>query len=256
MIGFDVKDSKILTTLSRKPLSVPDLVKRTGFNRMTVTRRLTRLANLHMVQRRQVAQRTYVWRRSTSMQQGRGIVTMYQGADVARARTLLKRLPKRSVVYGLLGSAAHETEAKRYGLYRTGDTHEAFRRRGILVRTLAGTGIETVTARFVHDHHEHLPPLRVSQDIKITTRVSFQSSCVYSITRRFILMVDEKQRIAIVIRHEKLASMLHDTMSMLFGVIDSIENTTPIDLGAITNHILNHYAQKSKKPAPAHRSTS
>jgi hypothetical protein len=85
---------------------------------------------------------------------------------------------------------------------------------------------------------------------------SFMVVPLNKLIRKTFTLVAIRKPVALVpfvrdeyIGHEKLAQMLYDTITMLFGVIDSVDNITPTNLTAVAEHILKNppLPQRKKK---------
>jgi predicted transcriptional regulator len=249
MIGFDGVDTKILAALDRKSNSAAGLGRIIGINRMTVTRRLKRLAALHVVQKHPVTRREDRWTISKSRIRGKGDIHIYRGRDLARAYSYIRSIPKHSIMYALIGTQGVALSAHKYEQYGTESIFRLYQRRHIVQRTLNGAMVDTVHQRFAIRHTDKVRRTHtlVSSHQLLTKLHAFDGPGICASTPKFILMVDEAKEVAIVIKNKAIVELMYGMMELSFASFDYNDDIRQSTRKKVIDHILAHHTPSAQK---------
>jgi DNA-binding Lrp family transcriptional regulator len=232
MLGLDPTDQALLRTLARAPQSASSLARTTGISRPTVNYRLKRLHQLQYVQRTRVSGCELEWRSSVAQERGRALHAVYYGDDIARAYAGLTRVPRGSIIYALCGTKYVALTAEKYDTYRTHEIRMSYQARNLFIRNLIGEGIGAITVAHTSKRRSEFAKQtrKRFEENTVYPHPSFKGSGMYCVTKKFILIVNESRRTAIVIKDRELVDMLYETMRLLFSILDHAEHIRHGDL--------------------------
>lgn len=220
----DSLDTAIVRALERKSASIPTISKRLSQSPRTIAYRLARLRKRHVVERTRGLKAEYLWHLGIASKQTKSPITIYRGKDMIRAYSLLRRLPRKTIIYSLEGYEYLMRSLKSLPTDVIADIQRSYRKKGITIKSILHYKCVEYAA-----HRVDRRIAQIHKDRSIATGVSrrhqsFLGPGFHCITPSLYLAFNEKKKYGVVIRDPDISGMLYDTLKELFNTIEYMDD--------------------------------
>ncbi len=249
MIGFNEKDSAILTVLGKRACNMLAIAQATDIHERTVAYRLHKLRKLGVVEVELSKGKQKVWRLSNPRRGRSPDIEVYRGRyETARAQQIFWSTPKNAIIYWVSGYEYANLQNKSPVFDEVGRKSQAtYRRRGVILKSIAHTKALEKFSEMLNPSAHFLEGRRKRSlaTTFIHSRPSLLGPCAYAIAPHAIYITNVKKDFALVIREKAIVTLFYEMASLLYELVEYACDARFDDMNEVVERTLAK--QKEKK---------
>ncbi|XKT74626.1 MAG: winged helix-turn-helix domain-containing protein [Patescibacteria group bacterium UBA2163] len=217
MILLDELDNKILSLISKQELHPSEMARQLGILRTTVQYRLKKIEEFGLAQKR-ISGRKTLWSVAVRTEHNKSHFKVYRGADFVQSYKQLLSLPAHATIFAIQGSKAAKGELNTLPAEFIKESHKILKRKKIILKGVTNEK----TLRVFTGTNKSLMQSHIGRTlgIKLFQDNHFLGAGEILSTKKLLLLSNPVAKQAIVIKDKGIAEIIHDTLDLIFEVLD------------------------------------